>query len=71
MDKKHCSGCHNNFYNLDKRFENGCWHLKSARLIMKKKVPVTQSPPWKQTPQRYPDCYRSPGYVFVDPNVEG
>lgn len=72
MDKKHCVGCHNNFYNLNldrSGYGKGCWMLKSAKLKMRKLVPLNQRPPWNQPARRLPSCYRKQGYVVVGPKV--
>jgi hypothetical protein len=70
MDKKHCAGCYNNYYNYDNRSDTGeCWLLRNARLVMRKKVPSNQRPPWNQPVQSFPHCYRAPGYAFVEPGV--
>lgn len=71
MDKKHCSGCRNNFYNGNNQYDiKECWHLKSARLILRKQVHIDQRPPWKQKAIMRPSCYSQPGYIFVGPNQE-
>jgi len=69
MDRKHCSGCEQNFYNGNNPMGvKECWHLKDARIILRKAVPITQVPPWTQKAQRYPNCYVKRGYTFVKPN---
>ena len=73
MNKSNCVGCHNNYYNINPERSGhgeGCWMLGSAKLIMRKKVPLSQRPPWTQNAQRLPSCYKQRGYVFVGPNVE-
>jgi hypothetical protein len=40
--------------------------LKSmGRLILRKRVSMSQTPPWNQKPTLLPKCYRQSGYVFV------
>lgn len=71
MDKKHCVGCYNDYYNHGNNSNTGeCWLLKRAKLIMRKRVHINQRPPWKQKARKYPNCYRETGYVFVGPNQE-
>lgn len=68
MDRKHCVGCRENFYNGDNPFGIvECWSLKDAVLISRKEVPVDQRPPWTQGPVMKPSCYRRKGYVYVKP----
>lgn len=74
MEKKHCAGCEDNFYNqretpgFDGKTE--CWSLANARLAWRKRVPVTQAPPWEQPPEQRPSCFHQKGYVFVGPDRE-
>ena len=71
IDKKHCSGCDNNFYNDNNPYGvKECWCLKKAKLIMRKKVHVDQTPPWKQKPTKMPDCYRQRRYAFISGDRE-
>lgn len=67
MDKSHCVGCHDNFYNSE---TSSCWMLKSAKLAMRKRVHVDQIPPWKNKPAKFPICYHEDRYVYVDPTRE-
>lgn len=76
MDKKYCSGCDQDRYNHKGMCErpgidalvtsDDCWHLKDAKMVWKKQVPISQVPPWTQKAQRVPSCYSMTGYVFVD-----
>ncbi len=68
---RYCVGCHCDFYNGN----NGmgikeCWSLDTAKLTMKKKVPLSQVPPWKQPPIEVLDCCRYDGYVLVESDKE-
>lgn len=66
MNKKHCEGCEDNFYNGNNQYDiKECWCLKKAKLVMKKKVHINQTPPWKQKPIKVPDCYKVKKYVFI------
>lgn len=68
---KMCIGCYNNFYNGNNDLGvKECWMLKSARVVLKKKVGIWQVPPWKQAPIRILNCRREDGYIFVEKNVE-
>lgn len=63
-----CVGCYNNFYNGNNSIGvKECWHLKSARVVMRKKVHINQVPPWTQDPIKVLNCRREPQFVFVDP----
>ena len=62
---EHCMGCKQNFYNLKNSYGiNECWNLSSAELVLKKKIALTQIPPWKQKPIKVLSCYQQKGYVF-------
>ena len=56
MNKQHCNGCYNEFYN--NRKQGDCWSLESAKLIMRKEVHIDQIPPWTQKAEKFPNCYR-------------
>lgn len=67
MEKSHCSGCEQNFYNGN----NGlgikeCWSFKDARLIKRKQVGINDTPPWTWKPELFPSCYCKKGYVFIN-----
>jgi len=69
VDKKHCVGCRDNFYNGNNDLGvRQCWSLKSAKLVMRKEVHVDQVPPWNQEARELPDCYRKPRFIYVDPS---
>lgn len=74
MDRKHCSGCRDNFYNHNNMGLNmedgkpGCWNLKTAKIIKRKEVPLDQRPPWNQPASKFPDCYHKSGYTYVAPD---
>jgi len=68
MDKKHCAGCHNDFYNGNNPLGvSECWSLKTAKLIKRKAVHIDQRPPWNQKAETYPSCYILDRHVFVKP----
>ncbi len=68
---RYCVGCHCDFYNGKNPMNiKECWSLDKSTLVLKKKVPLSQVPPWKQAPIKVLDCYREDGYVMVDPKAE-
>ena len=61
-----CAGCRDNFYNGQNPYGiQECWNLKSARIVLKKRVAMDQRPPWDQKPIRVLSCRHEKGYVFV------
>ena len=71
MNKVHCAGRYDNFYNGNNHLGvEECWSLKTAKVVRKKRVPISQVPPWKQAPVKVPSCYKQAGYIFVGPNQE-
>jgi len=68
MDKKHCLGCNEDFYNDKNPYGiKVCWNLRDAKLIMRKRVGINERPPWKSKPEKLPGCYRQKGFIFVNP----
>lgn len=70
MTKDACRGCYNDDYNRGLGGAKECWSFEEAELILRKRVHINDTPPWKQKPQMYPSCYRVPKYVFVKPDQE-
>lgn len=71
MNKKHCVGCEDNFYNGNNDIGvQECWGFETAKLVLKKQVSIHQVPPWKQEPTQVPSCYHKRGYVFIDKDRE-
>ena len=74
MDRKHCLGCYNDFYNHNNMGMNmatgkpECWMLKDAKIIWRKEVHIDQRPPWTQKAERFPDCYHCQSFIYVSPN---
>lgn len=67
---KHCSGCEQNFYNGNNPYGvKECWSLANMKLMKRKKVAMSQVPPWNQKPEKRPSCYQQKGYVFIDCSV--
>jgi len=68
MDKKHCCGCRNNFYNGNNDLGvRECWSFGDAKIIWRKEVHYDQRPPWDQKAIRKPNCYHKERYVYVKP----
>lgn len=68
MDRKHCVGCEDNFYNGNNPYGiKSCWGLESAKVILRKQVSIDQRPPWDQKPVELPSCYHKKRYIFVKP----
>lgn len=61
MDKRHCVGCKDNFYNCGDR---ECWSLKNARLITRYRIHM-DAPMGKRsnfTKVTVPNCFYGGGY---------
>lgn len=68
---QYCKGCRENFYNGNNDLGiRRCWHLKDAKVVWRKEVSIYQKPPWKQKAIKVLDCYRKPGYVYVEADRE-
>ena len=75
MNKRHCSGCRNDFYNGNNG-HNGlgvskCWSLKEAKLVLKLPIGNWEEPPYTGKKKvRVSDCYHteSGGTHYVDPS---
>lgn len=69
-DTTRCGGCRNDFYNGQNELGvKQCWSVKSARVILRRRVGINDTPPWTRKPERLPSCYNASGYVFVGPKV--
>ncbi len=65
--KDPCLGCEDDFYNGKNPLGvKKCWHRESARMTLRMKVGVDDSPPWTWKPKRYLSCYRQKRYVFIN-----
>lgn len=70
MDKKHCLGCEEDFYNGKNPYGiTECWLLRDGVLGMRRRVRMDERPPWEAKPEKLPYCYRQKGFVFVTPEV--
>lgn len=65
--KKHCRGCEDDIHNQG---EGGCWFLRDAILIPRKKVRCTAKLGTKNHDNYKPylSCRTEPGYIFIDKN---
>jgi hypothetical protein len=74
MDKKHCIGCSDNFYNGRNNLGvKECWCLKDAKLVKRIEIGYWEQPPYlnKKT-ITVPDCYHERGSQrtnYVDPRA--
>lgn len=67
MDKLHCRGCVDDFYNGHNPLGvKECWSLKTAKMVTRFRLDVWTKPltPGAYTEVRVPDCYRQKGVVF-------
>jgi len=65
---KMCIGCRDNFYNGNNSLGiKECWLLGKAKVVKKKRVSMSQRPPWTQAAIRVLNCRHEKGYVFVGP----
>ena len=66
-----CVGCSENFYNGNNPLGvKECWNLKSAKVVLKKAVPIWQAPPWNQPAEKVLSCLHRDGYVMVEPKAQ-
>ena len=63
MDKKHCYGCDNNFYNGNNELGvKECWSFKDAKLVKRISIGHWENPPYKdKTVRTIPSCYHERG----------
>lgn len=74
MNKIHCQGCHNNFYNGDNPLGvRECWSYRRAKLVLRIPIGHWERPPYKNKKKtRVPDCWygRGPNRIhYIDPNT--
>lgn len=76
LDRKHCVGCRDNFYNMNNMGANmdtgrpECWMLDSAVLVSARDIPTDLRPPYNHiAPTDRPNCYKAKGYVRVKPEA--
>lgn len=68
MDKTHCVGCDENFYNGNNPYGiEECWHLKTAKVIKRYRTGINV--PWTRKENFVevlaPNCYRKNGYCYI------
>ena len=73
MDKKHCIGCRNDFYNgKNPHGVEECWHLKDAKLVWRIPIGNYEPPPYRNKKKvRKPHCFHESGpnrTHYVDPD---
>ena len=63
MDKKHCRGCEDNFYNGNNNLGvKECWNLKSAKMVWRIPIGHWEEPPYKNKKKVHvPDCFHERG----------
>ena len=65
---KHCLGCTENFYNGNNPLGvQRCWHLDSAKLVNKVRVPIDMRPPWPRRVVKVFQCRREHRVVLMTP----
>lgn len=65
MDRKHCHGCRDDFYNGNNPMGvKACWGLKTATRIRRVRVNVDKRPPWTAKSEWLPSCYNEDRFVF-------
>ena len=74
MDKKHCAGCRNNFYNGNNLHGvKECWSLKDAKREWRIPVGMQEAPPYKNKKKvKVPTCFHGDGpyrTIYVKPEV--
>jgi len=73
MDKKHCSGCRNNFYNGHNNLSvKECWSFKSAKLVSRICISNWENPPYLNKKKvKVPECWHevtSNSRHYIDPD---
>ena len=79
--KKMCAGCRNNRYNMGNGFVeragidavvtvDECWSLETAKVVLKKRVSISQTPPFLQKPQKTLDCKSEVGYAYLSKDAK-
>lgn len=74
MNKQHCNGCRNNFYNNNNSLGiKECWNLKNAKLVTCIPIGHWESPPYLNKKKvRVPDCWEGIGQNrthYINPKV--
>ena len=63
MNKKHCIGCANNFYNGNNNLGiKECWSFKNAKLVWRIPIGNWERPPYiNKKKVQIPDCFHERG----------
>jgi len=71
LDRKHCNGCLNDFYNGGNPYGIAeCWSRDGAKREKYRLVPISLVPPYNGLRlQLLPTCYSRSGYVKVKPEA--
>ena len=74
MERRHCGGCRNNFYNGNNPLGvSQCWSLKDAKLVWRIPIGHWENPPYKgKRKRKVPNCWHGEGpnrTHYVDPSV--
>lgn len=64
IDRKHCRGCHDDYYNGPNGLDGICWSRKDAKIVWRVEISIDQCPPYDQPAKRFPDCYHRQRYVY-------
>ncbi len=74
--KSMCAGCRNNRYNHPGTCERPgidapvtckeCWSYKDAKIVKKKRVPLSQIPPFKQKKESVLNCKSEDGFAYIN-----
>lgn len=71
VDKKFCIGCDDDFFNgKNPHGIPECCCLKDAKRIKRRRVGISERPPWRRIPELFPFCYKQKGFIFVAPDQE-
>ncbi len=70
MDKSHCIGCTDDFYNGNNPLGvKECWLLAKAELAPRILIPIDLAPPYKHLKvEQLPKCYKKQRYDSVSPD---
>lgn len=72
MDKIHCHGCRNDFYNgYNELGVKKCWSMKGAKLVSRISIGHWENPPYlNKAKSEVPNCWHGEGsnrIHYVDP----
>ena len=68
MNKKHCRGCEDDFYNHGGGGATECWLLENAKLITRYEIGTWTQPtqPFAFTKVKKPNCYKRTGCSYYN-----